>query len=151
MVASLDRQHPRDFFDVRDLFASEGLDDALRRAFLVYMLSHDRPMSEVLKPRLKDISEEYKRGFEGMTEEPVPIEELYAARDRLIREAVGGMPGDHRRLLAGFLRGEPDWKLLGVPAAQNLPAVKWRKQNLDKLTAGQRAALVSRLENAFRA
>lgn len=36
IVAALDRQHPRDLFDVRDLLANEGIDDALRRAFVVY-------------------------------------------------------------------------------------------------------------------
>jgi predicted nucleotidyltransferase component of viral defense system len=55
IVAALDRQHPRDVFDVRDLLASEGIDDELRRAFFVYMLSHDRPMAEVLNPTRKDI------------------------------------------------------------------------------------------------
>ena len=49
IVAALDRQHPRDLFDVRDLFANEGIDDDLRRAFVVYLLSHGRPMFEVLK------------------------------------------------------------------------------------------------------
>ena len=36
IVAALDRQHPRDLFDVRDLLANEGISDELRRAFLVY-------------------------------------------------------------------------------------------------------------------
>jgi predicted nucleotidyltransferase component of viral defense system len=78
LVAALDRQHPRDFFDVRDLLANEGIDDALRRAFIVYLISHDRPMHEVLQPRRKDISEEFVRGFNGMTEDPVTVEELAA-------------------------------------------------------------------------
>ena len=50
IVAALDRQRPRDLFDVRDLLANEGVDDALRRAFLVYLASHNRPMAEVLAP-----------------------------------------------------------------------------------------------------
>ncbi len=33
IVAALDRQHPRDLFDVRDLLAKEGIDDKLRLAF----------------------------------------------------------------------------------------------------------------------
>jgi predicted nucleotidyltransferase component of viral defense system len=70
LLAALDRQHPRDFFDVRDLLANEGIDDALRRAFVVYLISHDRPMHEVLGARRKDISEEFLRGFNGMTEKP---------------------------------------------------------------------------------
>jgi predicted nucleotidyltransferase component of viral defense system len=50
IVAALDRQHPRDLFDVRDLLAHEGIQDSLRRAFIVYLLSHDRPMAEILAP-----------------------------------------------------------------------------------------------------
>ncbi len=55
-VAALDRQHPRDFFDVRGLLSTEGIDDALRRAFVVYLISHNRPMAEVLAPTLKPIN-----------------------------------------------------------------------------------------------
>lgn len=44
IVAALDRQHPRDLFDVRDLLANEGIDERLRKAFVVYLLSHNRPM-----------------------------------------------------------------------------------------------------------
>jgi Nucleotidyl transferase AbiEii toxin, Type IV TA system len=148
-VAALDRQHPRDLFDVRDLLANEGIDDALRKAFIVYLISHNRPMSEVLAPRRKDISDEFLRGFEGMTEEPVTREELIAAREALIADIVGKMPESHRRFLISFERGQPDWKLLGVPGAAELPAVKWRQENLDKLTDEKRAEIVAALEKVL--
>jgi predicted nucleotidyltransferase component of viral defense system len=149
IVAALDRQHPRDLFDVRDLLANEGIDDSLRKAFIVYLLSHDRPMSEVLAPTRKDISQEFLRGFEGMTEEPVVLEELIAAREALIAEIVGRMTESHRQFLVSFERGEPDWALLGVPGAAELPAVKWRQLNLDKLAATKRAELVEALEKVL--
>lgn len=149
LVAALDRQHPRDFFDVRDLLANEGIDDALRRAFIVYLISHDRPMHEVLQPRRKDISEEFVRGFNGMTEDPVTVEELIAAREASIADIVGKMPAAHRKFLISFERGAPDWALLGLPAAADLPAVKWRQLNLDKLTPEKRAALVAALEKVL--
>jgi predicted nucleotidyltransferase component of viral defense system len=148
-VAALDRQHPRDLFDIRDLLANEGIDDALRRAFVVYMLSHDRPMSEVLAPTRKNISEEFTRGFQQMTDEPVTISELTNAREALIHEIVGNMPKAHRRFLLSFERGTPDWSLLGVPDAAELPAIKRRQLNLDKLSADKRAALVARLEEVL--
>jgi predicted nucleotidyltransferase component of viral defense system len=148
-VAALDRQHPRDLFDARDLLANEGIDDALRRAFIVYMLSHDRPMSEVLTARRKDISAEFMRGFDGMTDKPVSIEELLAAREALISDIVGKMPVDHRRFLISFERGEPEWSLLGLPHVVELPAVKWRQLNLNKLTAEKRLALVESLEKVL--
>ncbi len=149
IVAALDRQHPRDLFDVRDLLANEGIDDALRKAFIVYLLSHDRPMSEVLAPARKDISEEFLRGFEGMVDQPVSRDDLIAAREALIAEIVSEMPDSHRQFLLSFERGEADWTLLGVSGAPDLPAVKWRQQNLDKLTKEKRAELVEALENVL--
>jgi hypothetical protein len=44
IVAAFDRQHARDLFDVRDLLANEGIDDRLRAAFIVYLLTHNRPI-----------------------------------------------------------------------------------------------------------
>jgi predicted nucleotidyltransferase component of viral defense system len=148
-VAALDRQHPRDLFDIRYLLANEGIDDELRRAFVVYMLRHDRPMSEVLAPTRKDISAEFMRGFQGMNDAPVTIDELTTAREALIDDIVGNMPSEHRRFLVSFEQGKPDWTLLGLPRAAELPAVKWRQLNLDKLPAGKRAALVTRLEEVL--
>jgi hypothetical protein len=74
-----------------------------------------------------------------------------AAREDLIDDIVGDMPDEHRKFLASFERGEADWSLLGVPDAAELPAVKWRQLNLDKLSPEKRAALVVRLEKALSA
>jgi predicted nucleotidyltransferase component of viral defense system len=150
LVAALDRQHPRDLFDVRDLLANEGITDELRRAFVVYMISHDRPMFEVLRPTLKALDGEYAQGFDGMTEAPVPLEDLSATRDQLIAHIVDGMPQEHQDFLMSFERGEPDWDLLGLPGVADLPAVRWRQLNLDKLTEEKRTALVASLEEALR-
>lgn len=146
MVAALDRQHLRDFFDIRDLLANEGIDNALRRAFLVYLLSHNRPLFEVLSPRKKSLQAEFRLGFLGMTPEPVPLKALTDARETLIDVAVRQMPDSHRRFLLSFEQGKPDWKLLALPGAAELPAVRWRQENLSKLSPTQRAKLVSRLE-----
>jgi hypothetical protein len=149
IVAALDRQLPHDLFDVRDLLANEGIDDTLRRTFIVYLLGHPRPMPAVLAPTRKDISAEYTSSFEGMTDEPVPLEELLAAREALIADIVGKMPNDHRRFFVSFERGEPDWQLLGLPVAATFPAVRRRQQNLSKLTAKQRNARIAWLEEVL--
>lgn len=151
LVAALDRQHPRDLFDVRDLLANEGITDELRRAFVVYMISHDRPMFEVLRPALKALDAEYAQGFDGMTDEPVSLEDLAETRLTLIAEIVGRMPKEHRDFLISFERGEPNWSLLGLPGVADLPAVKWRQLNLDKLTPKKRSELVASLAAALSA
>ena len=84
-----------------------------------------------------------------MTAEAVPLEGLLQAREDLIAAIVGDMPETHRRFLLGFERGEPDWSALGIAGAENLPAVRWRQQNLDSISADQRAMLVSQLERLF--
>lgn len=145
IMAALDRQHPRDLFDVRDLLANEGVSDQLRRAFIVYLISHHRPMHEVLASAQKDITEKYETEFAGMTAHPVPLDALLAARANLVETIVGEMPTPHREFLIGFESGSPDWTLLGLPDAALLPAVRWRQQNLDGLDAGRRAELVAGL------
>lgn len=149
IVAAFDRQHPRDLFDVRGLLANEGVNDALRRAFLVYLISHNRPMAEVLAPTRKPLREEFERGFVGMTEEPVTLTELEAAREAIIAEMVAAMPEDHRRFLVSFKQGEPAWELLGIPEAQHLPAVMWKQRNLAKLPDAKRAELIEALERVL--
>lgn len=149
LVAALDRQHPRDLFDVRDLLHNEGLTDSLRETFLIYMLSHNRPMGEVLSGRTKDLADEYRGGFEGMTGEPVPLAELIETQHTMINLLIGGMPDHHRQFLIGFERGIPDWSLLSITHAPDLPAVRWRQRNLDGLTPDQRSALVALLERSL--
>ena len=114
-VAALDRQHPRDLFDVRDLLANESIDDALRRAFVVYMLSHDRPMWEVLALHRRDILAEFMHGFDGMTDEPVTIEELVAARRSVNRQHRGQNAGGAPAVSCVVRTGEPNWPLLQLP------------------------------------
>src|SRR3546814_18812303 len=69
LVAALDRQHPRDLFDVMQLFAHEGITSGIRRAFVVYLTSSNRPIHEVLFPSLRDIQHDYEHNFQGMTAE----------------------------------------------------------------------------------
>ena len=138
IVAALDRQHPRDLFDVRDLFANEGIDDDLRRAFVVYLLSHGRPMFEVLKAVPKDIGPEFLRGFEGMTDVPIALDELTATRTRLA--IVGEMPSTHRRFWFLLKRDVPIGRFSTFRARRNCrqSAGDSRTSTASRQTGGQR-------------
>ena len=50
ICATLDRQHPRDLYDIHLLLKNEGISERLKNAFLVYLMSHNRPMAELLAP-----------------------------------------------------------------------------------------------------
>lgn len=149
IVAALDRQHPRDLFDVRDLLANEGISDELRRAFIVYLVSSNRPFAEILAPTRLDIAQEFARGFDGMTDTPVTMDSLLQAREQLIAEIVGKMPVDHKNFLVSLKKGEPEWALLGVKGAEGLPAVRWRLENLAKMDKTKREALIDRLRQVL--
>jgi predicted nucleotidyltransferase component of viral defense system len=133
LVAALDRQHPRDLFDVLQLFAHEGITAGIRRAFVVYLASHNRPVHEVLFPSLRDIRQEFEHNFAGMTAEPVELDALLAARERMVRELQQGLSADERRFLLSLVSAEPEWALLDVPHLEHLPGLRWKLQNLERL------------------
>ena len=133
LVAALDRQHPRDLFDVLQLFAHEGITAGIRRAFVVYLASHNRPVHEVLFPSLRDIRQEFEHNFAGMTAEPVELDALLAARERMVRELQQGITADERRFLLSLVAGEPEWPLLGIQHLEQLPGLRWKLQNLERL------------------
>ena len=133
LVAAMDRQHPRDLFDVMQLFAHEGITAGIRRAFVVYLASHNRPVHEVLFPTLRDIRQEFENNFAGMTAEPVELEVLLAARERMVRELQQGLTAGERRFLLSLVAAQPEWTLLHVPHMQQLPGLRWKLQNLERL------------------
>lgn len=65
MCAALDRQHPRDLFDIALLLENEGIGRDLLKTFLVYLIGHNRPMAELLAPRRRDIAGLYEGEFRG--------------------------------------------------------------------------------------
>ncbi len=133
LVAALDRQHPRDLFDVMELFKHEGITPGIRRAFVVYLASHNRPVDEILFHEVRDIQMDYERNFIGMTSQPTELAELLETRDRMINELHAGLDADERRFLLSLVRAQPELELLGIPHVSELPAVRWKLQNLARL------------------
>lgn len=133
LVAALDRQHPRDLFDVMQLFAHEGITLGIRRAFVVYLSNSNRPIHEVLFPPLRDIRHDYAHNFQGMTAEPVPLDALLAARERMVREIQQGLDDNERRFLLSLVAGTPEWSLLDIAHLEQLPGIRWKLHNLVQL------------------
>ncbi|RCW65145.1 nucleotidyl transferase AbiEii/AbiGii toxin family protein [Pseudorhodoferax soli] len=133
LVAALDRQHPRDLFDVMQLFAHEGLTPAIRRAFVVYLASSNRPIHEVLFPPMRDIRHDYAHNFQGMTADPVPLDDLLAARERLVHEVAHDLDEDERTFLRSLAAGAPDWEVLEIAHLEQMPGVRWKLLNLSQL------------------
>lgn len=133
ICAALDRQHPRDLFDVKFLLENEGFTQDLRKTFLVFLISHQRPMSELLAPHLKDISKIYESEFVKMAEVDVPLQQLEQARQQLINVIHEQITDQEKEFLISFKSRKPQWNLLGLPDAElvsSLPSVQWKQLNL---------------------
>jgi Nucleotidyl transferase AbiEii toxin, Type IV TA system len=133
LVAALDRQHPRDLFDVMQLYANEGITDGIRRAFVVYLACHNRPVHEVLFPALHDIRQEYERTFQGMTSAPVVLSALIETRERLIHELHRRLDKSERQFLISLVQNKPEWRLLDFKHLEELPGMRWKVRNLTQL------------------
>ena len=133
LVAALDRQHPRDLFDVWQLFESGDISDRMVECFVIYLAGHNRPPHEVLFGNDKNIAGEYERAFVGMTEVGCSLEALLEARARLRRELPQRLSAAHRRFLSGMVHAEPDWSRVACSHAAQLPALRWKLANLETL------------------
>jgi predicted nucleotidyltransferase component of viral defense system len=133
LVAALDRQHPRDLFDVMQLMANGGITSEMRRTFVIYLACHNRPIHELLSPALRDMSQEYQRTFAGMTAEPVELSDLLATREAMVSNLRAGLKSHDREFLLSVARAEPDWGKTPYVHASELPALQWKLLNLRKL------------------
>ncbi len=131
--AAVDRQHPRDLFDVHLLYQNEGLTDALFRTFLIYIASSPRPAHELLNPNPIALDQPYAREFEGMTRTPVDLAALTDTRARLFADLRTRLDNPARTFLLSLHDGAPDFDAINVPKAAELPAVRWKLINLNKL------------------
>ncbi len=149
ICAALDRQHPRDLFDVKWLLENEGLTDDIRKALLVYIASHNRPMAKLLQPQLKDISAIYEGEFANMAEQDVPLEELMDVRTQLIKLIHEGLTADERIFLLTFKNKQPNWDLLGLNTVSELPAIKWKQINLANMPDEKHTAAYQKLTDVL--
>ena len=149
MCAALDRQHPRDLFDIKWLLENEGLTEEIRKAFLVYLASHNRPMAELLRPQYKEISAIYAGEFANMAETDVSLEELLAVRERLVELIHQGLTESEKGFLRSFKNREPDWVLLGLEGVSELPAIKWKQINLAKMPEHKHKLALEKLEKVL--
>ena len=147
LCAALDRQHPRDLFDVLLLQENEGITDEIRRAFLIYLISHSRPMEELLAPQWKPLGSIFEGEFQGMTERQTSVEELAAAGKTALHDVLIQMAETEKRFLCSLYDQAADWPLLELPHVKDLPAVQWKLQNIGRMSKEKRLASQAALQN----
>lgn len=132
ICAALDRQHPRDLFDVKYLLQNEGFTDGIKKGFMLCLLSSNRPLNEMLKPNLIDQREAMVNQFEGMSSEPFTYTDFENSRVQLIETIHQNLTDKDKGFLLSFNEATPDWNIYDF---ERFPAVQWKLQNLNTLKA----------------
>ncbi|WP_114418439.1 nucleotidyl transferase AbiEii/AbiGii toxin family protein [Marinospirillum perlucidum] len=129
ICAALDRQHPRDVFDVKLLLDNEGLGDEIKSGLVYSLICSSRPTHELLDPNLIDQRAAFAHQFEGMSSIAFTYQELESTRLELIRRVRSCLKDQDKAFLLSVNRLEPDWSIY---AYQRFPSVKWKLLNLKK-------------------
>lgn len=134
ICAALDRQHPRDLFDVKLLLEDKGITSDIKRGIIYGLVSSNRPTHELFAPNLLDQQAAFENQFDGMSAVEFSYADFEAARNRLIEAIRAGLDdGDIDFLLSVNLlsvnRLEPDWSFYDF---QDFPSVRWKLLNLEK-------------------
>ncbi|MBI4369068.1 MAG: nucleotidyl transferase AbiEii/AbiGii toxin family protein [Elusimicrobia bacterium] len=146
ICAALDRQHPRDFFDIKILLENEGITPEIRKAFIVYLVSHDRPIHEVIDPPRKDFRDIFETNFVGMEVVAVTYDELMKTRERLIAQLKKDMTREEKEFIIAIKEGKPKWDLLGIEGLEKLPAIQWKLRNINKIDRTKHKESIAKLK-----
>jgi len=134
ICAALDRQHPRDIFDVSKILdEGEGnFNEKIKEAFMFYLLSHNRPINEILFSRINDKKADFKNQFEGMAKEKFDYED-FVKISKLLREKISNLFSDNdKKFILSFKQGKPEWSLF-VKDISQYPSIKWKLANINNL------------------
>lgn len=137
LVAAMDRQHPRDIFDVLKMYEKFGVDAAFVDCFVAYLAGHNRPVHEVLFSADVPLETIYENHFRGMTSDEVSLGTLLQTRADMKRDLPRALTPDHKSFLLSLVKAEPQWDLMPFPHLKDLPALKWKLANLAKLKAAK--------------
>lgn len=130
IVAALDRQHPRDLFDVKYMLEKEGFTQEIKEGFLLCLLCSDRPINEVITPNFQDQRSALANQFSGMTDEAFTYEEYESVRKKLVGIINDNLNGKDKEFLLSVKNATPDWSIYDF---QRFPSINWKLQNIQKL------------------
>ncbi|MFC2166949.1 nucleotidyl transferase AbiEii/AbiGii toxin family protein [Acidobacteriota bacterium] len=147
ICATLDRQHPRDLFDIHLLLKNEGITEPIKKAFIVYLISHPRPIVEILNPTFIDIQDVYEKEFTGMSEDSINQRELEEIRKFLVSSINKSLDNNDKKFIISVKQGKPAWDLLEIPGLEKLPAVKWKLLNIKKIPKIKHEAALNKLRD----
>jgi predicted nucleotidyltransferase component of viral defense system len=145
ICAALSRQHPRDFFDIQQLFEKQGITDGIRQAFVIYLVCSPKPIHELLRPNLIVLKNIYENEFVNMTEAPVSLGSLLDTREILIKTINQDLSNNEKDFIFSMKKGDPDYSLMPFDHLDDLPALKWKLMNIRKMDKNKHTKMLNKL------
>ena len=133
ICASLDRQHPRDLFDIKELLDNNELTDDIIKGFVILLLGAGRPFHEMLNPNILDQNNIFTSEFTGMTEKEFTYDCHVKTLKELIEAVNANIKTNYKDILLDFVRLQHNFSDIDIPNLDRLPAIKWKVRNLEKL------------------
>ena len=146
IVAALDRQHPRDLFDMKVFLEDQKINESILLGFIIALISHKRPPIEVLNPILKDQSLVFKNEFLTMEYNSFSYQNFEATRNYLIKSIGKKVKANYFDFLISFFSGTPDWDLIAIEKIKDLPAVQWKLENINKMDEKSKSAQLESID-----
>ena len=133
ICAALDRQHPRDLFDIKNLFVTTGITEDIKQGFISLLLGGNRPLHEMLNPNFQMQEETIKTEFDGMSEQTFTFEDAREIFHKLVKEINSVLVDEDKKLLLDFVQLKADLSRYSIPNLDKLPGIQWKIKNLEKL------------------
>lgn len=133
ICAALDRQHPRDLFDIFQLIENNELNSEIIKGFVVMLLSANRPINEIINPNILDKKITFDTEFNGMSDIDFTYNQHLETLDYLINNVQTKLQRDYKEILLNFVNLNLDLSDIGIPNIEKLSAIQWKLQNLTKL------------------
>ena len=130
IVAALERQHPRDLFDIKYLLENEGITEEIKNGFLLALLSSNQLVHKILHPTLIDQRKTLVNKFKDMSAISFTYEDFKKARKNLIRTIPKHITDDDKEFILNFTKGEPNWMLYDF---ERFPSIQWKLKNINIL------------------
>ena len=128
--AALERQHPRDVFDVKSMLKEIGFTEEIKKGFLFFLLCGKRPINEILNPNFTNQRVIFDSQFSGMTNEEFTYQEFEKIREELVLLIQKSLTDNDKEFLLSFVSGSPNWREFDY---SKYPAIKWKQLNVNKL------------------
>jgi len=146
ICAALNRQHPRDLFDIKLLLEEEGITDDIRQTFVIYLAGDSRPIHELLAPNRLDISNIYEKEFQRMIDVEINLKDLLEVREYLIKYIQQALTENERQFLFSVKEGFPQYDLMPFEHLDQMPSLRWKEINVKRMERTKHKKMLSKLK-----